>query len=929
MAVFKHRALDIRWLRKPRYRKFVVIVSILFSINVFLVCNLVSSYNDPAAGEEDPSGRGRYHLDGASLQDEEEGLDKNFIKQQKHHINLEKRILKQKQVPDNTNNKNYINSNKLNSAIKLNNATSLKLEELDFKPWCNIVTKEAISAIHRAKTQYCKSELVNVTCLLQRGDLFPKQLTSLCPAPGVTKGKSLGCFQDDKSMRILSGYFTNLEVTNSPQNCINLCLQSGFPYAGVEYWTECFCGVEEPSPKAKLPDSSCNMKCPADSRLVCGGYLTINIYETGILKFSPQVPSSNVPETEPRARITFLLTLSGRALRQIQRLIKSLYHKDHYFLIHVDATQDYLFRELLYLEKFLPNVKLMRKRHATMWAGSSLLQMILAAMKEILQMPWKWDFIVNLSESDFPIKKNEKLVDFLTANREKNFVKSTGREIQRFIQKQGLDKTFVQCDGHMWRIGDRTLPVGIQMDGGSDWMALSRPFVEYVASDTRDELLKGLDRVYQYTLLPAESYFHTVLRNSKFCDTYIDNNLHLTNWKRHLGCKCQYRHIVDWCGCSPNDFKPDDWKKIESTSSNQLFFARKFEPIINQAIINKLEEWVYGPPPKSANMLGYWQSIYHHADLTPPRDDSILTLTASLTRLVTKHNYQFLSISEKDILELSAYQHDDVFQGLLVRYKAKHRNESLQNQQFETWFKLRSHFKILDEKNGKFINNVQVTSDFDVKESTSRNLLGTLGLFSDVILVYTLSAEMRDNLTMLVIDPAGQLAQVVDIRVDEKSVSKTVTASVKAVIPVPLLPGIWHVKIYYEGFLVAVTKFLVIPLEFIAANAMTLQQASLLHRGSPEYRISVDKAHWAKSLENNLAKHSLALANQKRIGNDLREWIDSLVKQFYTPVETCKSSASSGNFKFIEPCEATIWSTLSPDLKSSISSYDSQTGLIS
>lgn len=35
-------------------------------------------------------------------------------------------------------------------------------------------------------------------------------------------------------------------------------------------------------------------------------------------------------------------------------------------------------------------------------------------------------------------------------------------------------------------------------------MALSRPFVEYVAGDTRDELLRGLDRVYQYTLLPAE-----------------------------------------------------------------------------------------------------------------------------------------------------------------------------------------------------------------------------------------------------------------------------------------------------------------------------------------------------------------------------------------------------------------------------------------
>lgn len=60
-------------------------------------------------------------------------------------------------------------------------------------------------------------------------------------------------------------------------------------------------------------------------------------------------------------------------------------------------------------------------------------------------------------------RKNERLVEFLTANKEKNFVKSTGREIQRFIQKQGLDKTFVQCDEHMWRIGDRKLPLGIQV----------------------------------------------------------------------------------------------------------------------------------------------------------------------------------------------------------------------------------------------------------------------------------------------------------------------------------------------------------------------------------------------------------------------------------------------------------------------------------
>lgn len=63
-----------------------------------------------------------------------------------------------------------------------------------------------------------------------------------------------------------------------------------------------------------------------------------------------------------------------------------------------------------------------------------------------------------------------------------------------------------------------------------------------------------------------QSFFHTVLGNSHLCDTLVDNNLRVTNWNRKLGCKCQYKHIVDWCGCSPNDFKPQDLIRIQVSS---------------------------------------------------------------------------------------------------------------------------------------------------------------------------------------------------------------------------------------------------------------------------------------------------------------------------------------------------------------------------
>ena len=40
----------------------------------------------------------------------------------------------------------------------------------------------------------------------------------------------------------------------------------------------------------------------------------------------------------PLPRIVFLLSLHGRAFRQVRRLFKVIYHTDHYFFIHVDSV---------------------------------------------------------------------------------------------------------------------------------------------------------------------------------------------------------------------------------------------------------------------------------------------------------------------------------------------------------------------------------------------------------------------------------------------------------------------------------------------------------------------------------------------------------------------------------------------------------------
>lgn len=65
----------------------------------------------------------------------------------------------------------------------------------------------------------------------------------------------------------------------------------------------------------------------------------------------------------------------------------------------------------------------------------------------------------------------------------------------------------------MWRVGEKELPKGIIWDGGSDWIALSRPFVDYIV--TGDPLISGLSKFFKYTLLPAE------VKEIRFCIIYV------------------------------------------------------------------------------------------------------------------------------------------------------------------------------------------------------------------------------------------------------------------------------------------------------------------------------------------------------------------------------------------------------------------------
>lgn len=600
-----------------------------------------------------------------------------------------------------------------------------------------------------------------------------------------------------------------------------------------------------------------------------------------------------------------------------------------------------MYRELLKLEEKTENIRLARKRYSTIWGGASLLRMLLASMTDLLnKSDWKWDFIINLSESDFLVKSKESLVSFLAANRDRNFVKSHGREVQRFIQKQGLDKSFVECDTHMWRVGERELPHGIQIDGGSDWIGLSRKFVHYVTmpESEQDELLSGLLRIFHHTLLPAESFFHTVLRNSKFCNTYVDNNLHVTNWKRRLGCKCQYKHVVDWCGCSPNDFKIEDWPRILATGSKQLFFARKFEPIVNQAIILRLEEWLIGPYPTDfQNLHSYWQSVYSFNELNPQVDEALITVASSLACQKLNLNYTM-----KTILEITTYMDHDQYKGFLVRHEIAHMiydddndkqmdGDNSKKIEFELWARPQQFGKVSRSTVlGKRIKNIEVSTDYDQKEQMLRNFAKIMGPYAEPTLVIHLSAINSEtnlvtattyNLTALWINPAGHLNDISDINVDASTSLQTVSF-VKSSLRTPLLPGIWTIKLIHKQSLIGQCNFLIVPKlngdTNISLDSYRLNAQSIIEKQQ------LLKKQWTMFLPDKQDIQMMeerALINTKLIDDEQIIWISKLISKFFSIKDLCIMRASSA-FPKLQQCNETNWSSVAPDPKSDLFAAD-------
>lgn len=175
----------------------------------------------------------------------------------------------------------------------------------------------ALSAINRATTAECRQELADVACRLKKGQLTPKWLPNSCPRKEENSGRSLGCFFDDaktpETSHLLPPYGVQLPQL-TVQMCVDLCAKSSYPYAGVRNGRECHCGDGEP--RRNNVTVSCDVPCNGLASQTCGGMSAMEVFTTGMPgTASLESIPANVTAT---TRIAFVLTLNGRASRQVR-----------------------------------------------------------------------------------------------------------------------------------------------------------------------------------------------------------------------------------------------------------------------------------------------------------------------------------------------------------------------------------------------------------------------------------------------------------------------------------------------------------------------------------------------------------------------------------------------------------------------------------
>ena len=267
------------------------------------------------------------------------------------------------------------------------------------------------------------------------------------------------------------------------------------------------------------------------------------------------------------------LILVHRYPGQFKRLFTAIYHPANYYLVHVDKRSRVgLQTEIQDFLSSFANASLL-KSQSTLWGGYSVGVAAFRCMDEVLNINSEWEFFINLSGQDFPLRSQTYIQDFLSRHRATDFIKVANQRKFRPDTLNRIQNYVIEFSNRILRTSiKRPYLRGVTPYIGNQWMILSRKFCEYICYSPE---VKRFKRFYRHTFISDEGFFQTVIMNTSYKATIVNDD----------------KRTIVWVPMGTIKLRPRDFtsKDAEFLLASQGLFARKFDETVDAGIFSILE----------------------------------------------------------------------------------------------------------------------------------------------------------------------------------------------------------------------------------------------------------------------------------------------------------------------------------------------------
>ncbi|MDQ1859066.1 beta-1,6-N-acetylglucosaminyltransferase [Chryseobacterium sp. WLY505] len=295
--------------------------------------------------------------------------------------------------------------------------------------------------------------------------------------------------------------------------------------------------------------------------------------------------SSPIPQSAPRiseshsgphVRIAYFIMIHHKP-EVFKSMFEKIYTRDQFYLIHIDkkAKQEFIEEIQLYIVHF-PNVYILDSMNIVS-GGFNIVQAELNAMEFLLNVSKEWDYFINLSGEDYPLKSQNIIRKFLTTNKGRNYLFYYDQKFYRPDTLKRIQNHFTELAYVISSfIYKRSFMKDVIPYIGGKWFMFTRETCLFL---TNNKMVMDFEDYYLHTFLPADSFFQTVLMNTSFNDIIVNDD------KRAVLETSFFQN-------TQNTFN-----YIQSLKSGNQLFIRKVNKKTDESIRKYIEESYLTPLP--------------------------------------------------------------------------------------------------------------------------------------------------------------------------------------------------------------------------------------------------------------------------------------------------------------------------------------------